>query len=397
MESRLQGPDKNGMMTQKTVDGTVTGYSYDAAGRLTEAGIESYSYDTAGNRLVDTAIYDSKTNQLSQTATFRYEYDAFGNLTKKTDKASGDYKVYTWNVWDQLTKAESLDSENNSVKKLEFTYGALGRRLLKKVEGTTKKYLYSGSNMIAVMNVYSTLYQRIIHDEAIDSPLSIVDVQNSESYYYHKDHLGSITGLSNSGQNSVEAYTYDAYGQTVKSSSVETGNTFAYTGREMDDDDLYYYRARYYDPTVGRFLSEDPIGFVSGDFNFYRYVLNNPINFVDPFGFEFNYYELLEDAGTDALLTGTASGLGSLASGPFSIPAALIGGAVGGLYGIGSNIKKQLGDDDDDGILNCDEKKGCRYVPDSVDPERPVATFTTTFTFFSISCFFCSRNFCCGR
>ena len=278
--------DKNGMMMQKTVNGTVTNYSYDAAGRLTDAGVESYSYDTAGNRLADTAIYDSQTNQLSQTGSFRYEYDAFGNMTKKTDMESGDYKGYTWNIWDQLTKVESFDSENNSVKKLEFTYGPLGRRLFKKVDGTTEKYLYSGSNMIATMNNYSNLTKRFVHDEAIDSPLSIVDVPNSESYYYHKDHLGSITGLSDSSQNNVEAYSYDAYGKTVKSSSVETGNTFAYTGREMDDDDLYYYRARYYDPTVGRFLSEDPIGLLSGDHNLYRYVLNAPLNFRDPSGLE---------------------------------------------------------------------------------------------------------------
>ncbi len=55
----------------------------------------------------------------------------------------------------------------------------------------------------------------------------------------------------------------------------------------MDDEDLYYYRSRYYDPTVGRFLSEDTIGFSSGDFNFYRYVENSPVNNVDPGGYGF--------------------------------------------------------------------------------------------------------------
>jgi uncharacterized protein RhaS with RHS repeats len=54
----------------------------------------------------------------------------------------------------------------------------------------------------------------------------------------------------------------------------------------MDDEDLYYYRARYYDPTLQRFLSIDPIGFLSGDFNFYRYVGNNPNNFYDPYGLD---------------------------------------------------------------------------------------------------------------
>ena len=66
--------------------------------------------------------------------------------------------------------------------------------------------------------------------------------------------------------------------------TLDTNNSYAYTGRELDDTDLYYYRARYYDPTTQRFLSQDPIGFASGDFNFYRYVGNSPGNFVDPSG-----------------------------------------------------------------------------------------------------------------
>jgi RHS repeat-associated protein len=278
--------DKNGMMIQKTVDGTDTDYSYDAAGRLADAGVDSYSYDTAGNMLNSSAIYDAITNKLNSTATYTYQYDAFGNLTKKTEKASGNYKLYTWNVWDQLTKVESFDSDDKSLKKVEFAYGPLGRRLFKTVDGTTeKRYLYSGSNMIAIMEGYNlTLIKRFIYDEAIDAPLSMVDVANTQNYYYHKDHLGSIVGLSDSVPNSTEYYTYDAYGKTVKYSNIDTGNPFAYTGREMDDKDLYYYRSRYYDPTVGRFLSEDPIGFNSGDFNFYRYVRNDPVNYNDEDG-----------------------------------------------------------------------------------------------------------------
>ena len=66
--------------------------------------------------------------------------------------------------------------------------------------------------------------------------------------------------------------------------TTNTNNPYAYTGRELDDTDLYYYRARYYDPTTQRFLSQDPIGFASGDFNFYRYVGNSPTYFRDPSG-----------------------------------------------------------------------------------------------------------------
>ena len=65
---------------------------------------------------------------------------------------------------------------------------------------------------------------------------------------------------------------------------IETNNPYGYTGREIDTEDLYYYRARYYDPTIQSFISEDPIGFASGDFNWYRYVGNSPVSFVDSNG-----------------------------------------------------------------------------------------------------------------
>ncbi|XOB63793.1 RHS repeat-associated core domain-containing protein [Campylobacterota bacterium DY0563] len=84
----------------------------------------------------------------------------------------------------------------------------------------------------------------------------------------------------------IESIIYDeSYGTIVEhKKTVETYNPYCYTGREFDSHDLYYYRARYYDPTSQRFLSPDPIEFMSGDYNFYRYVGNEPINYVDALG-----------------------------------------------------------------------------------------------------------------
>ena len=84
----------------------------------------------------------------------------------------------------------------------------------------------------------------------------------------------------------VNDYTYDSYGR-IETSSEAVANPFTYTAREFDSESgLYYYRARYYEPDSGRFLSEDPIGFAGGDVNLYRYVRNSPINFRDPLGLE---------------------------------------------------------------------------------------------------------------
>jgi len=103
--------------------------------------------------------------------------------------------------------------------------------------------------------------------------------------FYHQDGLGSVTDLTDSAGAMAKSYAYDAYGNVLESlGTVE--QPYAYTGREFDSESgLYYYRARYYDPTTGRFLKRDPIGFVSGDSNPYKYTRNNPINRTDALGF----------------------------------------------------------------------------------------------------------------
>jgi RHS repeat-associated protein len=117
--------------------------------------------------------------------------------------------------------------------------------------------------------------------ENIDEPLAMV--RSSTTSYYHADGLGSITSLSNGAGSLVQTYAYDSFGKQASSSGSLT-NPFQYMARELDPEtSLYYQRARYYDTTLGRFLGEDPMGFDSG-VNFYAYVLNNPANFVDPFG-----------------------------------------------------------------------------------------------------------------
>ncbi|VAW62716.1 hypothetical protein MNBD_GAMMA08-1242, partial [hydrothermal vent metagenome] len=190
---------------------------------------------------------------------------------------------------------ETLDATDQVTKTLEFSYDPFGRRFSKSVDGTLKRYVYSGDNIIAIVdnggNTLSTF-----NTLGVDRPLSITTGANT--YYYHRDHQGSIISLSDSGGNNIETYAYDAYGVTSKTTSAVTGNPFAFTGREFDDDDLYYYRARYYDPQSQRFISQDPIEFSAGDYNFYRYVFNNPVNLTDPSGeivpLLFGLYALIE-------------------------------------------------------------------------------------------------------
>ena len=103
--------------------------------------------------------------------------------------------------------------------------------------------------------------------------------QRYTHYYYHFDGLGNVVGLSDVAGDIVESYDYD-YGQSNKTS--EFGNPYLFTGRRLDEErGLYYYRARYYSSSLGRFLQPDPIGYDDG-MNIYRYCKNNPINWADP-------------------------------------------------------------------------------------------------------------------
>ncbi len=108
-------------------------------------------------------------------------------------------------------------------------------------------------------------------------------LRSATTSFYQADGLGTITSLSSGAGALAQTYTFDSFGNQTASSGSLT-NPFQYTARESDPETgLYYYRARYYDPTAGRFLSEDPIGFDGGN-NFYTHVENDPNNWTDPFG-----------------------------------------------------------------------------------------------------------------
>jgi RHS repeat-associated protein len=112
------------------------------------------------------------------------------------------------------------------------------------------------------------------------------------------DRVGTIHDLANNSGQVVNHLTYDSFGNVVAQTNPATTTRYGFTGRELDlETGLYYYRARYYDGKTGRFLSEDPIGFESGDPNLYAYVGNSPVKLTDPSGHEPYYGQLL--AGTD--------------------------------------------------------------------------------------------------
>ncbi len=240
---------------------------------------ESYTYDLVGNRLSSLGVnpynYNSS-NELTSTPSGSYAYDNNGN--RKTDPSGAQY---SWDFENRLTQV-ILPGTGGTVN---FKYDPFGRRIQKAfVQGgttTTTDYLYDGVNLLEEIDNSGSLLARYTTTRALDEKFA--ELRSSTTSYYQQDGVGSVTSMTNSAGTLANTYTFDSFGKLTASTGTLT-NPFGFTGRDFDQETgLNYYRARYYDPNVGRFMSEDLIGFAGG-INFYDYVENNPVLLTDPFG-----------------------------------------------------------------------------------------------------------------
>ncbi|MCA3171038.1 MAG: RHS repeat-associated core domain-containing protein, partial [Burkholderiales bacterium] len=120
-------------------------------------------------------------------------------------------------------------------------------------------------------------------DEMLARVTTLNATNTTQARTYLTDALGSVMAQTQDNQSTLAGYSYSPYGQTQSTGNTE-GDSVQYTARENDHNGLYYYRARYYDPVLKRFLSEDPIGLAGGSLSFYTYVNGNPVMFTDPEG-----------------------------------------------------------------------------------------------------------------
>jgi RHS repeat-associated protein len=143
---------------------------------------------------------------------------------------------------------------------------------------------------IAEYDEDNNLLRKYIYGPGVDQPICMVDVEDSNSvYYYHFDGLGSVVALSDSDGDTVQTYEYSIFGQ-VAASDPNHPNPYTFTGRRLDfETGLYFYRARYYNPYIGRFMQTDPVG--QGT-NLYAYCGNNPVGCVDPSGLYYTFLDL---------------------------------------------------------------------------------------------------------
>ena len=267
---------------------------------------EVFTYDITGNRLrksgqTTDSVYNDN-NQLTDDQTYTYTYDDSGNLIQKIHKTSKATTKYDWDIENrliQVTKHETEDALPSET--ITYAYDALGRRIEKNINGNIKRYVYDNEDILMEFNKDNLFQKFYLHGLGIDEPLAMLedntdteDTEDLKAHYYHKDGLGSITSITDDTGNEKEKYVYDAFGKATifdeeerQIASSQLGNPYFFTGREYDNETgLQYHRARYYDLDLGRWISEDPIEFNSGDENLYRYTLNNPVNWFDPNGLD---------------------------------------------------------------------------------------------------------------
>ncbi|MDR3412318.1 MAG: kelch repeat-containing protein [Formivibrio sp.] len=281
------GYDSAGRRTSLTLpNGITANYGYDAGSQLTsivyqKSGLApadlEYGYDLAGRRVsvtgglastqlpaaMSNAVYNAN-NQLTQWGTTVMTYDTNGNTL------SDGMNSYAWDTRNRLVSANN----NGAV----FSYDPLGRRTGKTILSANTNFLYDGANPVQELNG-STVTANLLTG-GVDERFMRATATETDNYL--TDALGSTVVLTDPTGNSTVQYSYAPYGGINISGT--TTNSFTYTGREIDGLGINYYRARYYNPTTGRFLSEDPLGFAGGDVNLYAYAGDDPIDAIDPTG-----------------------------------------------------------------------------------------------------------------
>jgi RHS repeat-associated protein len=285
--------DHGRVILQGSLEGEWT-YSYDTKGQLTRAIFASaspmipnqdlsYTYDALGNRVLMVANGASQAytannmNQITSAGTSTFLYDVNGNLILKRE-ASGD----TTYVYDALNRMVRVSSPTDTVT---FEYDALGNRVAAVRNGQRTEYLIDPTGSVDVVGEYNSVgnpVARYIHGIDLVSRMSA----GNGIGYYDFDPLGSTTGITNGIGSYVNTYAYLPFGERLMATE-SIDNPFEFVGEYgvmHDGNGLHFMRSRYYDASLGRFHSPDPLRLTSGEVNLYLYAGNEPTDHVDATG-----------------------------------------------------------------------------------------------------------------
>ncbi|MFJ3485590.1 RHS repeat-associated core domain-containing protein [Pseudomonas sp. NPDC090202] len=317
--SQIHNPGNNSLLVEHAHNPIHRRYEYDPAGELTRTldklrgeikyeyeangqlhsrdtgrlvDSEEFRYDAAANRLnFNNRQFDQvKDNRIKQWRDQAYAYDAWGNLVEKRSGMS-KLQTFSYDCENRLVKAETLlNGKLHSTG--TYRYDSLGRRVGKtaEIDGQTehKHFLWQGLRMLREETPsQSSLY---IYEPGSYAPLARIDQQKGEKqqklYYFHTDQIGTPLEMTDVDGQIVWQATYKAWGEVETLNVSDIEQNLRFQGQYFDEETgLHYNTFRYYDPEVGRFITQDPIG-LDGGTNLYRYT-PNPNIWIDPWGWAF--------------------------------------------------------------------------------------------------------------
>ena len=296
--------DNNGRITQKseTVD-SINGnyaYTYDVMGRLltvTKDGtlVEEYQYGPNGTRAYEmntlrgiagrSLTYSEEDHLLTANGT-TYQYDLDGFLSTKTNDVG--ITNYSYSSRGELLRVDLPDDTA-----IEYVHDPLGRRIAKKIDGViVEKYLWQG--LTRLLGIYDGLDNLLMRFEYADGRMPLAMAINGSTYYLTYDQVGSLRVVADSFGSVVKRIDYDSFGNIIDDTGPAFEVPFGFAGGLNDrDTGLVRFGYRDYDPDIGRWTAKDPIFFAGGDTDLYGYVLNDPVNLIDPWGLQGSQWTLI--------------------------------------------------------------------------------------------------------
>lgn len=256
--------------------------TYEGIWNTVPSGSVTYTYDAVGNRTDQGGLYGSA-NRIRQFASCTYVTDSLGDGNVLSRACGSETVLFTWSAESQLTRL-IVGSDT-----LDFRYDAGGRLVRQKRSGAAVHFLlWQGDNLLAEIDSVTGKVAEYSYYPGLDHPHAVIT--DSTPHFAHVDGIGNVIALTDVAKNVKRTYDFDAWGGLRGGTDSKPFNNAdrsrfkgaLWLGPQVD---VYYMRARWYEPKAGRFLSEDPTG-LEGGINLYMYSENDPVNFTDPEGLE---------------------------------------------------------------------------------------------------------------